>query len=906
ESDKVEQVKPNDETDANKSEQEKPTVKDGHFATLEPGKNHALCGITSSDTNKPLNGANDKESIKPYCMRFAVYTPFFYFPHQSPWKNKDKYTDPDPFVFNRHRNFAIFGVVEPNLGEQVGVLNFGWQNLDKDLKTLVSAEDPLEALRQQLDYFERWYYETVDKEKKFTGLKVLLAQTSPQRARVLSARFPGFQVVVSAADQDQRTNETEFSTIWSHEKRAGSFLAVPSPVFDTNKQAVTARFGLVDALPNGGSWRLSSSVNEASTDESGTVAVEPASEGATDKLTLVSPQTAEPTKFRRLVDLALTRCARTGTERDDFAKLKTPEALKWLTLCAIREKFSADVALVQKRDLFDQQSIADENDETKTQEILDRAIWKGDLLTLVYVPGKALKAALQQSDKFVSDESAALLLVDEKGRQLEKLGISSHSVTKENLINEAPIDDNKIYAVATTDYIAAGDTGYPMLAKEALNPKTYPGGFPNELYTISGVVCRKLFTDSDAAEKNCLEPINRIKYLDESVAQQAKPLPQPSRVKRFWHSSPFKWPASSEPASSASALLEQQVQRRPIVMWSLRNIGFGYSSVLSSRTDAEIREKYTGVSPASISTQETKARTFLLDTRLSRTSHREEFFLAMGIDYKETTTGDGSIDTHPSVVQANNRMTWDAAFVHGIKGGRAPLRLGMIFTFHVETPFDRPFVLFNLSTKDAAGLKDQLEVSQGRSWLLLPRAGLRWMNGTNTFELGVQGGWEMDALRGYRFNTLGGPVECLPNPAKTFATCVAEKSDPTTGGLITKDSEGSAILANPRRAGFYGKGGLSIPIFSVMKYEPSYEGDVFINFSGDTSTDTKWRHILKQNLKLSVLPNLSVGPTWQVLWYRNKNAEHSYLIQHQVTMEVSFGFDLFNRREKRVQFKRKQ
>src|SRR6185436_14181432 len=136
---------------------------------------------------------------------------------------------------------------------------------------------------------------------------------------------------------------------------------------------------------------------------------------------------------------------------------------------------------------------------------------------------------------------------------------------------------------------------------------------------------------------------------------------------------------------------------------------------------------------------------------------------ATGIDYKRTSTGDGTAGTHPNIVQANNRLTWDAGVVHGLKGGRAPLRLGMIFTFHVETPFQRPFVLFNLSTKDAAGIKDQLKVNQGRNWLLLPRAGFRWQNGVNTFfELGVQGGAELDALRGYQFSTLGDPVKCLP------------------------------------------------------------------------------------------------------------------------------------------------
>lgn len=863
--------------------QQEPNVKNGHFATLAAGEHYALCGIDSSS----------KESPKPYCRKFKTHTPFFNFPHPSPWEHRDGYTDPDPFVFDKGRNVAIFGVVEPNLGEQVGVLNFGWENVDKKLKTLVVAENPREALDQQLDYFERWHEENIDKDKKFTGLKILLAQMGPQRARVLSARFPSFQVVVSAADQDQSTSRMEFSTDWSQEKRAGSFLAIPLPAFDANTQIAAARFGVVDAVGNGdgASWKLSSLTNQTE------VPRPPESK---------SDNTANPTNFRKLVNTALSKCVAKGFDTEKFGDLQPREALKWLTLCAIREQLNADVALIQKRDLFDQKSFEGENDESRTQEILDRVIWKGDLLTLMYVPGKALKEALKRSSDYVTDESAALLLVDDKGRQLETLGIFSHPVTKENLINEAPIDDNKLYAVATTDYIAAGDTGYAMLASAALNPHTYPAGFPKELYPISSVVCRKLFTDPKTADKNCLESIDRTKYLDESVAEQLTPLPPPSRLKRFWDSSPFKWPAENAPDSSAGYFLEQKVQRRPIVSWSLRNLSFGFSSFFGSRTDKEIAEKYTGVAPASISSQHTGAITLGLDSRLSRISHQREFFLATGIDYKRTSTGDGTAGTHTNIVQANNRLTWDAGFVHGIKGGRAPLRLGMIFTFHVETPFERPFVLFNLSTKDASGIKDQLEVEQDRSWLLLKRVGMRWLNGSNTFELGVQGGGEINALNGYRFNTVGGPVECLPDPARTFATCVNDLSDPAKGGMVTKDTEGTAILTNRWRAGFYAKGGLSIPIFSLAKYEPSYEGDLFFNFSGDTSTDTKYRHILKQPLKFTVLPNLSIGPNWQVLWYRNKNAEHSYLIQHQVTVEVSFGFDLFNWREKPVQFKRKQ
>ena len=874
--------------------QPKPKVKNGHFATLEAAQNYALCGIDSSS----------KESIQRYCRKFKTYTPFFYFPHHSPLEKPDGYTDPDPFVFIKERNVAIFGVVEPNLGEQVGVLNFGWKNFDEKLKTLVVAENPLEALAQQLDYFERWYEENIDKDKKFTGLKVLLAQMGPQRARVLSARFPGFHLVVSAADQDQSTSRMEFSTVWSQEKRAGAFLAVPLPAFDPNTQIAEARFGLVDAVDNGdgASWKLTSLPDQPEVPKN----PEPQSNETRKKQESKSDEPQKPTAFRQLIDTALFQCAQKGADAAKLLELKPREALKWLTLCAIREKLGADVALIQKRDLFDQKSFAGEDDESRTQEILDRVIWKGDLLTLMYVPGKALKAALKRSKDYATDESAALLLVDDKGRQLETLGIFTHPVTKEDLINEAPIEDNKLYAVATTDYIAAGDTGYSMLATEALNPRTYPAGFPAELYTISSVVCRKVF-NPEVADKNCLGAIDRAKYLDETKAKQIASLPPPSRFKRFWNASPFKWPTESKSDSSVSYVVEQKTQRRPIVMWSLRNLSVGFSSIFGSRTDKEISEKYTGVSPAvAISTQRTGARAFVLDSRLSRSTHQNEFFLATGIDYKRTSTGDGTAGTHPNIVQANNRLTWDAGVVHGLKGGRAPLRLGMIFTFHVETPFQHPFVLFNLSTKDAEGIKEQLKVNQGRNLLLLPRAGFRWLNGVNTFEFGVQGGGELDALRGYQFSTLGGPVECLPDPAKSFATCVSDGSDPAKGGTITKDSEGTAITANRWRAGFYAKSGFSIPIFSVAKYEPSYEGDLFFNFSGDTFTDTRYRHILKQNLKFTILPNLSVGPSWQVLWYRNKNAEHSYLIQHQVTMEVSFGFDVFNWREKQVQFKRKQ
>ena len=151
----------------------------------------------------------------------------------------------------------MFGIVEPDLGSQVGILNFGWKNLSEvGLTSKVSVEDPADALRQQLDYFERQHPD-------FQELKILLAQTSPQRAKILATKFPEFQIVVSAADLEQATSELDLTTNWKPNAKAGSLIAVPAPYFDSEARQGSVHFGMINAekkFSNKGvleSWALS-------------------------------------------------------------------------------------------------------------------------------------------------------------------------------------------------------------------------------------------------------------------------------------------------------------------------------------------------------------------------------------------------------------------------------------------------------------------------------------------------------------------------------------------------------------------------------------------------------------------------------------------------------------------------
>lgn len=837
------------------------TGKDGHFSTLLMAKNYGLCRVEA----------------ETYCRTFSVHTPFFYFPNGVPKLSGQSgygYNDPDPYVLLEDQNTVIFGVVDTNLGQQVGLLNFSWPNTDSKLKTLVGVEDPAEALRQQLEYFERRY------GKPFAGLKVLLAQMSPLKARVLAARFPNFQVIVTEADREQGTSETSLTTLWTPQTRAGSFLAVPSPFFDSERAEGKVHFSWVDASSKGASWLLESN--------------------SLPPTTIKSEKEKAPA-FWGLVEKKLVSCLPREFAGTKATTITPSEQLKWLVLCAMRDETRADVALIQKRDLFDDVPIGSGDAPTRAQQILDRLIWKGDLLTLMYVPGSAIKQALKKSGEYEAEETSTLSLANERRRGLEALGIS-YSEAKEPLINEAPIDDKKIYAVATTDYIGAGDTGYPDLTAAALNPRTHPAGYPDQLDTISGLVCRRLYPDQ--ANQYCQSPINREAYLDKSTAKQIAAFPRPNLGNRFWAKFPLQIPSRNIAATKIPEALQEKVQRRPIWTLSLKNLSFGFTGLFKNMSDEEITQNFAGVSASDVKAKKSHSYTVGLNTQLSRSTHQGDFFVASAIDFKRESIGERTPDNEPDINQLNNRVTADVGYLRNLWGGRSQTRLGAVVSLRTETSLQTPFDEFSLGTGG-----DPLKIYRDRSVLLLPRVGIRWQHLANHLELGGQWGKEIDALIGYRFNTQGTDFECLLNSSETLADCIKRLSTPPVDS-ITRDSESTPIYADRTRRGLYSNSALTFPFHNKVSYEFTEEADYFFNLNGDTAADTKYRILLNHRLKLSIFPSLSIGPTWKMLLYKNKQPINSkfqsnLLFQQVFGFEASFGFNLFNRREPGVQFQHK-
>ncbi len=841
--------------------------KNGHFTTLTFAKNYGLCTI--------------EDSVKG-CLRFSSLTPFFTFPRNVA-ETTTAFTDPDPYVVKDR--VAIFGVVDPALSEQVGVLNVGWQNEQPNLTTRVSVEDPAEALRQQLDYFEV-------KNPNFKGLKILLVQTVPQRAKALAARFPQFQVVVSAADLQQGTSEVKMSNTWDPSGHRKAFLAVPSPYFNSNTRKGSVHFGTVSAVEGtSGEWELTAKVTNP-------VEVEEPADPATDFWTRIKTLPGcLPSKFQAKAD-------------DDPPQ---QAYLKWLVLCAMRDHTSADVALIQAQDLFDKipdlsrstEALLDRarkgqtaaGDDVNIQQMLDRLIWKGDLITLLYVPGSDLRAALKKSDEYASEADATFSLGVDGGRHLETLGVMPDG--EDYLINGLPLDDTRIYAVATTDYIGAGDTGYPDLVKAALNPRTHPAAFSGNLIQISTLVCRKLFPKPADALSYCQSPLISEEYLDVSTAKQIPPYKRPGFFQKTWEAFELEWPASSSEPGTMAEAIEQTVQRREIWKFSLPNFSFGFQTLNNNFTDEEVEQKFGGIPVSGVTTGESQTFNVNLETRLSRSSHKREFYFSTGIDYERQSVGDDPDEFQIS--QITNRVFSETGLVLWRKPGRSLPNLGINLSLYTETQLQRPYSVFSLASGDP------LRITQGRSLAVLPRLGIRWQNTVNAFELGAQYGREINALEGYRFNTEGVVVECAANSQQTFSDCIAENSDPDNGGSITKDSEVTPLLADRPRAGLYWKTNFAfeLPFTSKVKYEMEQTGDFFfVNFGRDTTVDTRFRNISKHRLSFIIWPSVSIGPTLDLLMFQNK-INKDFLFQRQFGIETKISFDLFNRREKDVQLKHK-
>jgi hypothetical protein len=261
----------------------------------------------------------DPKTNPPQCSRFSVATPFFQYPEPAAVLEKlplevkqllPSYKNPSPYLIKKvcdddgsgHdtncKKVAIFGVVDPDLVQQVGEINSSWlvtkepdhrlwddtaDPFDREHKVGIKVADAAKSLKQLLDYFTDCIDKKINSSRDFCyddtnidghpALKVLLAQMSPEKANHLAAQLKNeyhFDVVITDHDPEQFTRdqitildptilpadkpdpEADCSTSSIPDKRphchVPSFIVVPPPAWDESWKADPARLLRVTKL----------------------------------------------------------------------------------------------------------------------------------------------------------------------------------------------------------------------------------------------------------------------------------------------------------------------------------------------------------------------------------------------------------------------------------------------------------------------------------------------------------------------------------------------------------------------------------------------------------------------------------------------------------------------------------
>jgi hypothetical protein len=461
-------------------------------ADLQAGENYQLCARGRDGTT---------QGALPHCVRFNVAVPFL----QSceDWECKDNQYD-KPYKYLAAQNVVIFGVVDPDLESLIGRDNLSWKNTDKRLKTEVAALDPLKSLQQAEQLFAHDCAQKLLDQRcsEVKPRKVLLAQMSRGNAEELAENLDFDAVIAMARPLEHAT--TNRTVIFNPDPDSGEYRSVVVVPWqgtasktetrgkDTDKTATLfnplRRLDLHDREPEKRVWTLSGERLAMQTEDwcPEETDLNPLAEG------------------RLLAEDGLHWQASAGSHApDDENGCKPPagsDAFVNFTLKTMREKTSADVALMQKRDFYAGpfSHAQAESAVSAVAEGIERVLWTGDILQVVLASGDTLAKVLKESDSFDRQDLQSTQENVEPGR-----GLYTHGIRKTDdgqyLIDGSVLDPKRLYSVATTNHIMAGDTGYPELSDPTLSSKNLPPppkGKDEEGRRISELVCVDLVSPS--------------------------------------------------------------------------------------------------------------------------------------------------------------------------------------------------------------------------------------------------------------------------------------------------------------------------------------------------------------------------------------------------------------------------
>lgn len=890
---------------------------------LEPGANYAIC----------IPDPTQVKGARMYCTRFFVYKPFFQTPaavsaelkqktgsnqgaaacdRLSPKPGTPAYTNPDPYAMTTigATDVAIFGVVDPNLATRIGGLNFSWQTMKPNpnaaetasrFSTDVVVTDPLKALDQMQQCF-------TEKHPSFHGLKVLLAHMPPAEAMQLAASLPEnlhFDLVVSQGDDLLATPAQKITV----KKTNTSFLEKPLVLVPATHSS--------SAIPTNPVSEISSSAGK---DAEETLTIEaPSSTKRPDPQCSRSP-------FWNVVNRAIpggyAGPAKTPEDVEEACEVQE-DALKALTLYSMQKNGDADLALLQARDFYSgalddylSERCGSECSLLDLQEILDRWIWKGDALIVRSVTGATLQSVLEQSKKYADQEKTVNNVGNLSGRALVYVGVHHDEVRDTWIVNTAPLDKNKLYTVAMSDYIALGDTGYPDLAKPPFGDPPRQILSTRRFQTISGAVCQNMMEAAKNEPKiavQCAPEIHPERYYDSlqdtpSDPRDGKTVWAALQLWSYFHGKRGEQLTPDQKRVAKDIVrrdivgkTDERVQERPTWQFSLDKLAIGFSGLWHVEDEKTVQQNFGGIRNTQVTAKRFHSWDTEINDQFTRFRTNEDWFMSSSLRYSAKFTANSSPPR--STDQPFDLFSSDAgSYLHLLPFGKQLPQLQWLNSAHFETQPFTPYATVNINALTANGSSSTLTFVPDRSFLVLGRTGPRWQDRKSYIELGGEAGSNLDAITRFDLVNPDGTVIPCPLTAKqSLKKCVDNFNQSNPLNPITPNTTVFTRVATRPRYGIFWNSQVKVPFRPQLDYEMKNTGDYFFNSSGDNSTDSRFRHTLDQTVKFSVFPNLSFEPTYTIFLFENK-VDYHFLFQQQFAIKINYAFVWNNNRDKKQQW----
>jgi hypothetical protein len=835
---------------------------------------------------------------------------------------------------------AVFGVVDPDFEQKVGSLDAVWRTVDSNgnyarkYETSVEIIDPAKSLVQLLDYLKNCGSRGTAEDDCYgaaptqlrtrrTFQKILLAQMDSTKATLLATHLVGryhFDAVISEYDQQRFTRnqitvmDPTLTPMYGPSKNRDlqdcadthcnvpSFVAVPPPSWDPTWNDDPVRRLRISHLGRGQrQYVVTGATTKSDSDPICDECVPEAERVAlADSPRLIAPDVMlSPIAEKTLRDWMAALLPQPPPPTD-----KTETVLEKATLYAMLKATNADLAMMQKHDFYLPIDVVDcllnrlspgfpspgscrpELDDPSFrgvfawQKVLDAVIWKGDLLTVIPVRGSVLQAVMKRSHQFDSTDASGLSLIKESDRGLVTLGIKADGFKDTYLINDLPLDPNRVYAVATTDYIALGDTGYPELVDSAVPSLPRPLYMKRRLQGVSGVVCNQLKQVPSASTVVCTPDFAAQGYFDELGLVGPGPLPGNTWRERWKY-----WVRSLKSHGNQESDLETWAQELPVWRFSLDKTNVGFAVQRHSDTQADLNNTFGGVSNAQATAP--RSHSWNIDQQMSYTynHHLWDFVSTEALLYNASFT-DAKSGTFRNPNQASDSLTLSAGPRFHLPGMRRLPHWAIGTYFHYDT---QPFSLEqSLSlTQSEIDVAKPLQFLLPRINTLTDRIGIGRYNQKSYFEVGVEGGRAFGAFEQFNIFTDGVEVlQCIPSATLSLQKCVSKFGDT----IVTPTSSVQTVQNSRGRTGIYWHSMLSFPTGQRMSASLEDQGEFYFNNAGDNSTDTRAQNLLTAKYSFQIWPSLAFSPTYQIFAYQNKQAFNS-LCQQQALITIDYKFD---------------